>query len=63
MDSCKLQLLSTPQAGKVNGFTSNREHTNNFGKKRIGIYSYYLNDCIGSGYSSQVFKGFKNDNK
>ena len=27
-------------------------------KKRIGSYYYYLEDCIGNGYSSKVFKAF-----
>jgi hypothetical protein len=33
------------------------------GKKRIGNYYYYLKDCIGNGYSSEVFMGYKNDCK
>ncbi len=63
MDSYKVQMTMTPQASKIGGFYTTREQNNNFSKKRIGCYSYYLNNCIGSGYSSQVFKGFKNDNK
>ena len=27
-------------------------------KKKIGPYYYHLNDCIGSGYSSQVYRGY-----
>ena len=30
-------------------------------RKQIHNYSYNLNDCIGKGYSSKVFKG-RNDN-
>lgn len=63
MDPCKMQLLLTPQASKLHGFCTTREYTTPTSKKRIGNYFYYLNDCIGSGYSSQVFKGYKNDNK
>lgn len=32
-------------------------------KKRIGPYSYYLNDIIGEGYSSTVYRGIKNNLK
>ena len=63
LDACKFQMLLTPQAVKMSGFGTSRENGNSFSKKRIGCYSYYLTDCIGSGYSSQVFKGCKNDNK
>lgn len=63
MDTCKLQLLLTPQGSKVSAFGTAREHNNTYNKKRIGCYSYYLNECIGSGFSSQVYRGCKNDNK
>lgn len=32
-------------------------------KKRIGPYSFYLNDIVGSGFSSTVYKGIKDDDK
>jgi hypothetical protein len=31
-------------------------------KKRIGPYSYRLDDIVGSGFSSTVYKGFKDNN-
>ena len=33
------------------------------GKKRIGKYSFYLKNTIGSGYGSRVYKGIKDNNK
>ena len=63
MDAYKYQMLLTPQSKKISGFATTREPHSNFSKKRIGCYSYHLNDCIGSGYSSQVYRGCKNDNK
>jgi hypothetical protein len=32
-------------------------------KKRIGPYSYRLSDVIGSGFSSIVYKGYKDNDK
>jgi predicted Ser/Thr protein kinase len=32
-------------------------------KKRIGPYSYRLADVIGSGFSSTVYKGYKDNDK
>lgn len=32
-------------------------------KKRIGPYSYRLTDVIGSGFSSTVYKGYKDNDK
>lgn len=65
MDTYKYQMTLTPQSSKISGFSTARQTNtnNNYTKKRIGCYSYNLNDCIGSGYSSQVFRGYKNDNK
>jgi serine/threonine-protein kinase ULK/ATG1 len=33
------------------------------GKKRIGRYSFYLKHLIGSGYSSRVYRGIRDNNK
>jgi hypothetical protein len=33
------------------------------GKKRIGRYSFYMQNFIGSGYSSRVYKGIKDSIK
>jgi hypothetical protein len=33
------------------------------GKKRIGRYSFYPKNQIGSGYSSKVYRGIKDNNK
>lgn len=63
VDTCQLQLLLTPQVNKIPAFCTQRDYKTPLGKKRIGNYFYYLNDCIGAGYSSQVYKGFKNDNR
>jgi serine/threonine-protein kinase ULK/ATG1 len=35
----------------------------NKGKKRIGPYSYYLKNIIGSGYGGRVYKGIRDNNK
>jgi serine/threonine protein kinase len=32
-------------------------------KKRIGPYSYKLNEVIGSGFSSVVYRGYKDNDK
>lgn len=56
-------MTLTPQNAKLGGLGLGKEAAYIHGKKRIGCYSYNLCDCIGSGYSSQVFKGCKNDNK
>lgn len=37
-------------------FDIESEITRTYSKKRVGDYAYYLNDLIGSGYSSQVYK-------
>lgn len=37
--------------------------SNNFTRKKIENYSYGLNDVIGKGYSSQVYKGKNQDNE
>ena len=63
MDAYKYQMLMTPQTNKIGGLGQGKDAPFLHGKKRIGCYSYNLCDCIGSGYSSQVFKGCKNDNK
>lgn len=63
IDAYKYQMLLTPQTTKLGGLVAGKDAKYFHGKKRIGCYSYNLCDCIGSGYSSQVFKGCKNDNK
>ncbi len=63
LDPIKCPHLLTPQGSRLSSFNNNKDLPSNYSKKRIGCYSYHLNDCIGSGYSSQVFKGCKNDNK
>lgn len=63
IDTYKYQMLLTPQNKKPSTFNPGKETSYNHGKKRIGCYSYNLGDLIGSGYSSQVYKGRKNDNK
>lgn len=35
----------------------------NKGKKRVGRYSFYLKNLIGSGYSSKVYKGIRDNIK
>jgi serine/threonine protein kinase len=35
----------------------------NRGKKRIGRYSFYLKNLIGSGFSSRVYRGIKDNDK
>jgi hypothetical protein len=35
----------------------------NKGKKRIGPYSFYLKNLIGSGYGGRVYKGIRDNNK
>ena len=37
--------------------------SNNFTRKKIENYSYGLNDVIGKGYSSQVYKGKNQDSE
>lgn len=63
IDTFQYQLTLTPQAGKFPSLTDRKDHRSNLGKKRIGPYHYNLSDCIGSGYSSHVYKGYKNDSK
>jgi len=63
MDPYKGHLTLTPQTSRASSYCGKKEFCTPMGKKRIGCYFYYLNDCIGSGYSSQVFKGYKNDNR
>jgi|JI10StandDraft_1071094.scaffolds.fasta_scaffold332075_1 hypothetical protein len=59
----KNHLTMTPQGKNISASLPLKDSKSNFSKKRIGCYSYNLNDCIGSGYSSQVYKGYKNDSK
>lgn len=63
LEPIKCPQMLTPQASRISTNTTNKDMPLNFTKKKIGCYSYHLNDCIGSGYSSQVFRGCKNDNK
>ena len=37
--------------------------SNRYSKKRVGPYSYKLNDIIGSGFTSTVYKGIKDNDK
>ena len=60
IEACQYQFTLTPQIKRL---TTVNELTNPHRKKRIGSYSYYLDDVIGSGFSSQVFRGYKNDIK
>jgi hypothetical protein len=34
-----------------------------YSKKRIGPYSFYFKNLIGTGYSSKVYSGIKDNNK
>lgn len=57
--SLNLQFLSTPQNKRKNDLDLlGKDLNRNYSKKKIGDYYYYLNDLIGCGYSSQVFKGY-----
>ena len=46
------------ETAKVQSVASNR-----YSKKRVGPYSYKLNDIIGSGFTSTVYKGIKDNDK
>lgn len=63
LEPIKCPQMLTPQASRISNNSNFKEMPSNFTKKRIGSYSYHLSDCIGSGYSSQVFWGCKNDKK
>ena len=48
------QLLS-PTNARVSITGDCKEYNMTHSKKRVGEYAYYLNDLVGSGYSSQVY--------
>lgn len=60
IEACQYQFTLTPQIKRL---TAVNEVPNAHRKKRIGSYSYYLDDVIGSGFSSRVYRGIKNDMK
>ncbi len=56
--TCHIPL--TPQPSRKQDFMDfSKESNHSYTKKKIGDYAYYLNDLIGSGYSSNVYKCFK----
>ena len=53
------QFPQTPlQSKNSEPFDNCKGFSASYSKKKIGDYAYYLNDLIGSGYSSQVYKCF-----
>lgn len=50
------QIQSPTNARKSESFNTERDYNRAFSKKKVGEYSYYLNDIIGSGYSSHVYR-------
>ena len=56
-------LETDSSLNRSQGPTPSQCHTDRFTKKRIGPYCYYLKDQIGSGFSSTVYRGFKNNDK
>jgi hypothetical protein len=48
----KLSLLYSLQNHQISAYYPKNLANMNKNKKKIGKYFYYLNDCIGNGYSS-----------
>jgi hypothetical protein len=53
------QSTLSPQNSCKDFYDFGKDKNQSYSKKKIGDYAYYLKDIIGSGYSSNVYKCFR----
>jgi hypothetical protein len=53
------QSTLSPQTSRKDLYDFGKEINLSYSKKKIGDYAYYLKNIIGSGYSSNVYKCFR----